>query len=735
MSDNQYLERPNRSIVNRSPTPIVESGVPVLEGVGTSMYGSMYRKTPLSTYWYVLLKHRWTIIVCTALITAIAALVSFFMTPVYKATTRLEIDSETPLLQSQSSDSYEKVDADDTFLQTEIQVLKSDDLAWQTIEDLRLAKHLGGVPSDGDAADNTQGPDKNKTRLIAAFHGHVAVEQVPKTRILSVSFEDRDPQVAAQAATKLVDCYLQYNFREKAEAIRRSGWLEQQLGSLKADVDKSQEALMNYEQQNHIVTSGDKQNILEQMLGDESHDLVSATADRIQKETLYKQVLDNRAQAASLVQDELLERLEEKTADLKQQYTQTIAQYGPNFPNAKRLRLEVSENEDQIRAEQDRVISRISNDYNEANAREKMIAAGVARQKDQVGKLNQLMVQDATLRHEFETNQQLYENVQQRLKDATVSAAVRSTNIHVVDTALPPDVPVRPRKLFNIVAALWAGIIIGIFAVFAREALDSSIKSVQEAEGLMLSPALGIIPFERGPWMKSRALLKHANRNQLALTLTKDPNSSLSEAFRALGTAISISSQSVKTLLITSAQSGEGKTTTALNLAQALAQRQGPILLIDCDLRKRELAKRIGIPPCKGLTAVLSGEADISSALIAVQPNLWVLAAGAVPADPVATLASQEMSALIEKAAAQFEFVIIDSPPVLAVTDATILSRLVGGVLLVTANGTTQCSGLMRARSVLEGAGAKIVGLAVNKVDPDHPDYRYSYSKYAQVMK
>ena len=345
--------------------------------------------------------------------------------------------------------------------------------------------------------------------------------------------------------------------------------------------------------------------------------------------------------------------------------------------------------------------------------------------------MNQLLVRDNTLRHEFDTNQQLYENVLQRLKDATVSAALRSTNIHLIDSALPPVTPVRPKKLENIVAAFSVGLIIGIIGAFGQEALDSSIKTPEEAEALMLTPALGVIPFERGSWLKTRVLARGTEANQIALSLTKHPNSPLSEAFRALGTAVSVPSRPVKTLLVTSAQNGEGKTTTALNLAQALAQRNVPVLLIDCDLRKGEVAKTIGLKDKKGLTDVLSGEMELAQVLLAVQPNLCVIPAGAAPANPVGLLASREMEILLERVAARFEFVIIDSPPVLAVTDATILSGLVDGVLLVAASGTTSRSGLVRARRILEGSGARILGMAVNKLDPQRSGYGYPYSKPA----
>jgi len=727
MNNNRRLKSPGSLLTYNSPGTIVESRMPL--ALDERIPGPQHRDTPLAVYWYVLLRRRWTIIAVTATLTIVAAAVSFMMTPVYEATARLEIEPEAPVLQSQSpSGLYQKVDDDDMFLQTQIQVLKSETLAWKTIQQLDLAGHLGGLVAD---QVTTPESEQRKLQLIGAFQSRLKVDQVPKARMLSVSFQDSDPKVAAKAATTLINAYLEYNFREKDEAIRRSGWMEQQVGELRANVEKSQEAVVDYEQQNRIVNSGDKQNVLEQMLSDQSRDLAAAQGERMQKESLYRQVLANRAQLATLVHDDLLEKLEEKAAELKQQYTQVVAQYGPNFPNAKRVQLQVKESQDEIEREQNRIISRMASDYLAASDREKLAAAGVTRQKEEVGKLNQLLVQDNLLRHEFETNQQLYDSLLKRLKDATVSAALRSTNIHLVDSALPPSAPVRPRKLLNIAAALWAGLIIGVIGAFAQEAMDSSIKTPEEAEALTLAPTLGTIPFERCLWPKTHALGEDAGTNQIALSLTKHPNSSLSEAFRALGTAVSLPSRPVKTLLITSAQNGEGKTTTALNLAQALAQRGVRVLLMDCDLRKGEVAKALGLKDPAGLTTALSGGAGVPELLLTLQPNLSVLPAGAAPANPVAMLASRQMAMILEKVVEHFEFVIIDSPPVLAVTDAAILSGLVDGVLLVAASGTTPRAGLLRAHSILEASGARILGMAVNKLDTRHPGYGYSYTNYS----
>ena len=682
----------------------------------------------LSVYWHVLLKRRWTILVIAFSLTAIVSVVCSCMTPVYRAATRLEIEPETPLLQSLND--YQRVDADDGFMQTQIQILKGETLAWQTIQQLGLAPKLISVPAELLTKERIE---KRKLELIQAFQNNVNVELLPKTRMLSVGFENSDPQLSAQVANALANTYLDYNFRQKYEAIRRSGWMEQQVAELKNDVQKSQQALVTYERAHNIATTADKQNVEEQMLADVSRDLAAAQSDRFQKESLYGQVLANRGKMASLVHDDLLQKLEETQADLKQQYTQAVSQYGPNFPKAVRLQLEITEGQGQIEHEQYRMIDRMRNDYNAAHDREKLASAAVAHQKGEVETLHQALVQDNILQHEFESNQQLYQSMLQRMKDATISATLRSTNIHLVDVALPPSRPIRPRKMSYTMSALSAGIILGIVGAFTRDKLDSSFKNAEEAEALMVSPALGAIPIERRLRFGRRTLARKRKHDPLALTMFKRPNSAVSEAFRALGTAVSLPPNPPKTLLITSSQNGEGKTVTALNLAQALAQRQGPVLVMDCDLRKGGIARALGLPNDKGVSSILSGEHQVLEALLPfdARNNLWVLPSGPVPLYPSESLASQKMVALLEQLKTRFVTVIIDSPPVLAVTDATILAILADRVLLVAASGGTSRAGLIRTRKILANAGARILGLVVNKLDPrfqSYQNYGYRYS-------
>jgi capsular exopolysaccharide synthesis family protein len=681
----------------------------------------------LASYWHVLVRRRWTVLTVALALTLIVAVVSLCMKPAYVATARLEVEPETPLLES-ISDIYQRVDADDPFIQTQIQVLKGPTLAWQTIEQLNLAGRLDVLSPEQLRRQEIEG---HKVELIGAFQNRLKVELLPKTRMLSVGFESADPELSAQVATGLANAYLDYNFRQKYEAIRRSGWMEQQVEDLRKNVEASQQALVNYEQQNHIVDTGDKENILTQTLSDLSHDLTAAKSQRIQQEALYVQVLRNRSEMASLVHDDLLQKLEGGLADLKGQYATALAQYGPNFPKATRLQLQINDQEAQIKQEQDRVLDRMRHDYNAARDRERLASAAVANQKEQVGNLNQLMVQDNILRHEFETNQQLYQSLLGRLKDATVSAGLRSTGIRLVDSALPPSLPVRPRKALYTLVALWAGLILGVMCAFAQDMMDSSVKSAEEAESLILAPALGVLPFDRSSTLQTCAFLRKKAVRALPLTLSNSPNSSLSEAFRALGTAVSLSPNLPRTVLITSAENAEGKTVTTVNLGQVMAQRKGPVLIIDCDLRRNGIALALGLKNDKGMSTVLSGNHDVSEALqqCADQPNLWALTSGPMPRHPAELLASDKMTDLLQQMTKRFACVIIDSPPVLAVTDATILSTLVDGVLLVVASGSTPRGGLIRARRILANAGANVLGVAVNKLDPRFQSYRnYGYS-------
>jgi capsular exopolysaccharide synthesis family protein len=692
----------------------------------------------LRAYWNILFKRRWTVLTVLAVLATLVAIISFKMEPVYQAVARVEVEAETPTIQS-LTDFDRTLPTDQMFVDTQVKVIQSDQLAWRTIQQLRLGDNPA-FSRDVDRPDGKSGDVRSalQANQIKAFFDDLRVDRVANSRLIEVKFESMDSQLAAQVANTLLNNYIEYNFRKKYDATRQaSGWMEQQLDELKAKVEKSQQALVDYERQYSIVNVSDKQNVAEQRLADLTHDLTVAQSDRLEKESLYGMVRANENQVALLAQNELLQRLEEKHADLRADYVDALGQYGPNFPKVIRLRDQVSEIQSLIDRERKRIVGRTRSDYAAAQGRQKLLEEAVAREKVEVGRLSQLLIQHNILKREFETNQQLYESLLQRLKDATVSSGLRATNIHIVDPALVPSIPARPKKLLNISIGLILGLIFGITLAFTQEGLDTSVKSADDVERLTACPALAIIPEAssnggRTAWRKKRNGSKPAPNGHVELAVLNQPTSQVAECYRSLRTAVllSMAPRPPQVLLVTSPQPSEGKTCTALNLTFALAQRGARVLLVDADLRKPSVARPLGLVGDKGLSSVLTGASTLDESLSPIEglPNLSVLTAGPRPPNPAELLSSPFMEELLVRLRRRFDHIIVDSPPSLLVTDATILSTLVDATILVAQPGITTRAALARAHKTLEGSGAKIMGVVLNRANSRNTDsYYYGY--------
>jgi len=457
----------------------------------------------------------------------------------------------------------------------------------------------------------------------------------------------------------------------------------------------------------------------------------------MQKESVYELVASNESDVAFVAQDGLLPHLEQTYADLKEQYVDTLEQFGPKFPKTMRLQKQVEEIQSLIARERKRTVERIRSDYMAALGRERLLAAAVAKEKSEVGALNQLLIQHGLLKRESDTNQQLYETMLQKLKDATVSAGLRATNITVIDPAKPPKSPVRPPKLRNIIAGLTVGLMLGLALAFAKEGVDNSIKSIDEAEKLVNAPALAVVPFTHDSLRRPTPSLLGNNGKSAApreLVLLNKPLSAAAESYRSLLTSVVLSTapQPPQALLVTSSGAGEGKTVTSLNLAIALAQRGEPTLLIDGDLRHPKVGEALNLANGTGLASFLTGAHSIEKALrqFPPVPTLWVLPAGPQPPNPAQLLSSTAMESMLGELRKRFKFVVIDSPPVLPVTDATILSTFVDGVVFVVESGVTVRGAVTRSRKSLQNVGARVLGIVLNKVNVGHDGYYGYYGHY-----
>ncbi|PYY20878.1 MAG: hypothetical protein DMG62_21375 [Acidobacteria bacterium] len=684
----------------------------------------------LALYWNILLRRRWSILAVVFLATLTATLASLKMKPIYKATARIEVEADTPQTQM-LNDRYQQLQTDQDFLRTQVQVLQSDNLAWRTIEQLGLADNR--MFADESRVIDAQA---HKMKLIETFKRQLSVELVPGSRVVLVGFESRDPELAARIANTQVENYSDRNFRQKYDATRQAaGKMEEQLDELKAKVEKSQRALVEYERQNAILSIGEKQNVVQQRLGEISTNFTQSQNDRIQKEALYNQIQANPDQVPAIANNEVMQKLEENYANLRGQYVEALNQYGPNYPKVLRLDKQVKEASALIAAERGRIAQRIRNEYFAAARREQLLGATLAEQKKESGNFNRLLIEHDLLKGDFEANQQLYQRLLQRVKDATVIAGLSSTNIHIVDPALAPIIPVRPRTRLNIVLGLLVGMIFGSMLAFIQDSLDNSLKSPEEVEMLIATRALALIPMKR--LTRAERLLAtnrsiNARENGTALlNVAAQTTSEQSEAYRALRTSVllSVASRAPQTVLITSAKIGEGKSSTALNLAMALAQCGSSVVLLDCDLRKPILARLLGIQNERGMSTHLTGHDSIDDVIqqYGEQPNLWLIPSGPIPPNPAELLCSEAMESLFAELRQRFKHIIIDSPPLLAVTDATVLASAVDGVILVVESGVTPKKFVSRARNILDGANARLLGVALNKVHMHHDGYYGSY--------
>ena len=545
------LQKVTTELQNHDPMFLGSSASPVRDA----------ESPPFLEFAAVLQRHWLEIIAITMTVVTVAAIYSFKAKPIYRATSRLDIEAETPMLQSLVENLHNpQAQANESFLVTQTQVLASENLAWQTIEQLHLADNADFV---GNMSEHGQGlsddPYFLRNYLTRLFGTHLSVDLRHNSHVVDVSFESTDPRIAAHVVNALVEGYIEYNFRAKYDATRQaSGWMEQQLDEMKAKVEKSQQALIDYERANSMVDLSDKgrngTNVSEQRLSDLTSDLTKAQDYLAEKQALYQQANAHPSTIAILAEDDLLQSLEERSADIEAQYTDATGTYGPNFPKVVRLKQQVNQIQTLIRDERNRQVERIRRDYEAALGREKLLIRRTEEQKLDVGRMQQLSIQHNILKRDFETNQQLYQNLLTRLKDATVTAGLRATNIHVVDSAFPPSAPIRPKKALYLALALMGGLTLGTALAFLRDSVARSritVRTPEEVQRLLNLPALALIPAwssnggRQYPLAKRRSTHLEAPRTDgigpTALVVLSQPTSAIAESYRALRTSIRFS--------------------------------------------------------------------------------------------------------------------------------------------------------------------------------------------------
>ena len=561
---------------------------------------------------------------------------------------------------------------------------------------------------------------------------------------MEVTYESTDPVQAARILNNHLETYKTQNMQGHYEATTEATtWLQRQQADLKRKVEKSESDRINYERQNQIWGVDDKQNMTSQRLLDLNKELTDAENETLKKRALYEFAESGALDAVPQIRDNpVLQDMQRRRADLSLLYTDGLNQYGPNFPKVQRLQAQIKEMDDQIAKERKGITIQLRTDYNEAKARQDLLTQRLEEQKAETNAMSEKMVQYNILKREAEANKTLYEGLLTKLREANIAASLKSSNIRVIDPAMIPSSPARPARSRNITLAFLVGLVGGVGLALLREYLDNTVKTPDDVETLARLPSLAVVPvFGDSASMGGKtALLKGVSSNghdkHSGLVAQHSPKSQVSEAFRSLRTALLLSQpdQPPQVILVTSALPREGKTTAAANLAVTLAQLGDKTVLVDADLRKPGIGRMLNLARGKyaGLSSYLAGVSSLDLVSVAHPsiPNLAAIPTGPLPPNPADLLSSHRLADAVAELRTKFKFVVIDSPPVMAATDAVILSVQVDGVLLVVRSGETPKAAFTRTCDLLVSVKSRMLGVVLNAVDAHAPDYYYSYRYY-----
>lgn len=686
--------------------------------------------------WQILLKRRWTIAATVAIVFVVGLIVSLMITPVYRATSSVQIDREMINVTDNASPLTD-LWMDPDYINTQYQNLQSRELASRVLTDIgyQNAKRFEAVfppPAlqqvkawlGGGAKKELKGAEKQRAEKTAAigrvgvFMKGYTIEPVRNTRLVKIHYNSTDPAFAVLSANSLAEAFQNRNLETRFETSNYAKtYLEDQLKQLKIRLEDSEAQLVKVAQKEQIVGSGGEEigSLPEQNLGALNAALAEAKEQRIRAQSEWQQAQSSIGMVTfgETGSNSIIRSLQEKRSTLSAEYQNKLGTFKPAYPQMVQLKGQIDEIDKQIAQEITAIKSAIRAEYESALQNENMIAAQVDLLKGEAIDLKGRSIQYNIYKREVDTNRQLYEATLQRYKEIGVAAGVGLNNILIVDKAVSAG-KFRPNIPLNLAVSLLLGLVAGILLALLLEYLDDTLKSPDDIEKRLGLPVLGVIP-------------KLAENVSLEAALA-DTRSAFSEAYRSVRTSLQFATSHgvPRTLLLTSASPGEGKSTASLTLARNFSELGRRVLLIDADMRNPSLHKKMALDNTIGLSNFLAGAASLTDVLHYTEMvGLAVISTGPLPPNPAELLHDDNMRRLLADGGELYDLVIIDGPPVMGLADAPILANLAEGVLLVVQAGTTRKTLALNAVKRLQAARAQIVGVLINKFEPKHASYGY----------
>jgi len=715
----------------------------------------------LRDYLRVIMKRRWTIITAFAIIVVTVTIHAFTATPVYEATARLIIDKENPNVVS-----IQEVMAIDAsgmdYYQTQYKIIESRTVAREVIGHLHLEESEEFFPKPKDdfisnlkrSVRETIGfwtdsiasllkteeeaifkaPEEydEDSALVSEFIDRIDVKPIRNSRLVDVSFQAKDPSLAARIVNTLARAYIDQNLETRLMAIQDAvKWLHKRIEEERKRVEKAEHALLRYKERHNIVTdfSSDVENITAQKLAQLNAQVVEAESKRVEAETRYDQAMalvstpDMLDSIPEVLDNELIQQIKSMEVELYKRMSELSKKYGQRHPQMVAIESELETLQKRKALEVNQVVNSLRNEYMVALAKENSLKAALGRQKKESLNLNQKAVGYGVLRRETESARQMYELLINRFKETSLTEDMRTGNLRIVDRAEVAQTPIKPRKKLNMLLALIVGLATGIGLSFFFEYLDNTIKLPEDIKRHLHIPYLGPVP--------AMAMERHGNQagdKRLELVTLHSPKSTASEAYRGIRTSILFSSAETQPQVILTSSAGpqEGKTITTTNLAITMAQSGSRVIILDCDMRRPNIHKLFGLSRDKGMSNILVKGCEIKDAVVHTGiSNLDIIPCGPIPPNPSEILGSSRMSKLVEILRKSYNRIVIDSPPITAVTDAVVLAKLVDGIVLVVREGETPREIIKNGLDQLQAVNAPILGVVLNCIDIGRDNYYY----------
>lgn len=712
-----------------APSPDPESDAPAI---------------PLSHYLWILRRHLWKILLFVVACVAATYVTSKRLTPIYESSSVIDIDRQAPsgIIGQDSTRAGAPNDADQ-FLATQIKLIQSDAVLRPVALKYNLLR-----PDQPAAEPSAEASERDLGAPV--FLQRLKVTRPPNTYLLYIAYRSPDRQLAADVANAIAASYLEhtYNLRIRS-SINLSHFMEQQLEELKAKMERSGMALAQFERELNLINPEEKTNILSARLLQLNQDYTNAQSDRVRKEAAWNSMQSGSLEAAQVSgQGEALVLLTQKLNDARQRFAEISTTFGANHPEHHKAASQLAEVEKQFADTRRNIASRIEVDYRQSLNREEMLRHTVEQTKAEYDKLNSRSFEYQQLKREADADKKLYEELVTKIKEAGINAGFQNDNIRVADGARPGRNPVFPNVALNLILAFLFSTVLAAGGAVLTDALDTTIRDPEQASRFLGTDVIGVLPavkhaaqlnLSAAPPADAATPPRRRGETALANRHNGYPRkgyyrtiSGFAEAIRTLRNTILLRDLEtpLRSLLVTSASPGDGKTTAAVHLAVAHAEQGRKTLLVDGDMRRPSVHRKFGLAGSTGLTNVLMGEMEWNEAVVHIdgKPNLDILPAGP-PSHQASDLIGPRMGELLDEFAKHYQLVILDAPPLLGFAEPLQMATAVHGVLVISRAGETKRKAVSSVLAALNRLRANVVGVVLNHMKHDTAD-GYSYYGY-----